>query len=268
MPISLVPFTSGTLCFGNKWEISDKQLLIKIVAEVLVGRTRHAQKVLEKLEFQLTDAVTYQNNALDDAIKKLTINGDYDVYHRDGLVFQIFSWIAAHKNTDENSIITTPHLIPAQKGFDGLQIDINSTDKKVKSVRIFEDKATDKPRKTIREQVWPEFKEFYDGARESELEEQLSILLSIKSHLIDNIDDAIETLIWEDTRKFRVSITAKQSCDSERGRARLFKNYDTTIIEDIDFRQAEYFYIDNFRDWMNQFCNEVIILLQSRKANV
>lgn len=265
MPISLIPFTSGTLCFGNKWEISDEPLLVKMVAEVLVGRTRHAQKVLEKLIPQLDDASTYRNKALNDAIKKLTVNVGDDPFHRDGLIFQIFSWITAHKMADEFSIIASPHLIPAHKGFDGLQIDINTADNTVESIRIFEDKATINPRDTIREKVWPEFKDLYSGERESELEDQLSTLLSIKSHLIDDIDDTIETLIWNKARKFRVAITAENSHDSVRGIARLFKGYDEIIPEDINFRQAEYININNFRDWMDEFCDKVINLLESRK---
>ena len=264
MPITLNSFTSTDLCFGNKWEISDRDLLIDIVAEVLVGRARHAQKVLEGLG-QLDSAVDYRDQVLLDAIQKLTINGDVDVYHRDGLVFQIFSWVAAHKGAGNSSIIATPHLIRAQKGFDGLQVDINSSNRKVDSIRIFEDKATENPRDTIREKVWPEFKEFYDGKRESELEDQLSTLLLTKAHLVDDIDDAIETLIWKDVGKFRVAITVESSHDSEAGIKRLFKDYDEIVPEDIDFRQAEYIHIDNLRTWMDDFCNEVINLLESRR---
>lgn len=263
MPITLNSFISENLCFGNKWEISDRNLLIEIVAQVLVGRARHAQKVLKGLG-QLDPDIDYREQVLLDAIKKLTINGDVDVYHRDGLVFQIISWIAAHKNAGNSSIIATPHLIRAQKGFDGLQIDINSS-RKVESIRIFEDKATENPRDTIREKVWPEFKEFYDGERESELEDQLSTLLLTKSQLVDDIDDAIETLIWKDVRKFRVAITAESSHVSEAGIKRLFKDYDEIVPGNIDFRQAEYIHIDNLRTWMNDFCNEVINLLESRR---
>ncbi len=46
MPITLNSFTSTDLCFGNKWEISDRDLLIDIVAEVLVGRARCSSRFI------------------------------------------------------------------------------------------------------------------------------------------------------------------------------------------------------------------------------
>ena len=49
------------------------------------------------------------------------------------------------------------------------------------------------------------------------------------------------------------------------GLEKVFKDYDEIVPEDIDFRQAEYIHIDNLRTWMDDFCNEVINLLESRR---
>lgn len=266
MPISLTPFTSGTLCFGNKWEITNQSVLEEIVAMVLLGRVDHAQKILDGLNIPTSQRNI--NNAIDDAIAKLTAVNLVEHYHRDGLVFQIFSWIAAHKHTAANTVIADPHLIPAQKGFDGLQIDISPDNNSIETVRVYEDKATENPRNTITGKVWPEFKTFYDGERESELDYCLTTLLKYRTDLINDVDNALESLIWSDTRKFRVAITVDHSHDNEDGIKSMFKGYDVTVPGDRTLRQSEYICFDDLRNWMDNFSTNVIVILESRKTDV
>ena len=266
MPITLTPFTSKTLCFGNKWEITNQPVLEEVVATVLLGRADHAQKILDGLNISTSQRNI--NNAIDDAITKLTVVSGTEPYHRDGLIFQIFSWVAAHKNSTSNTVIAAPHLIPAQKGFDGLQVDISSDNNYVESVRIFEDKATNNPRGKINGEVWPEFKTFFDGERESELDQGIITLLKCNTEKINNIDQAIESLIWKNIRKFRVAVTVKNSHDTPKKIKNLFSGYDTIIPGDVDLRQSEYICFDDLRPWMDKFSNNVITLLESRKTDV
>jgi len=256
MPITLTAYQQGSLCVGHIWEIEDEDQLVDIVAQVLIGKQRHVKKVLEGTTGRV---VNYRDNAVRDAIGKLTVPPGGDPYHRDGLVFQIFSWLAANLSSGQSSIIHPPHLIPAQKGFDGLQVDIDSTTNNVTAVVIFEDKATTSPRDTIRDKVWPEFSEFHQGERESELEQEITTLLETRKDLIPDIDAAIETLIWEKVRKFRVAITADEGHMDSPGRARLFRDYDEVIpINDKDYRRGEIIHINNLREWMEDFCQRVI----------
>jgi len=266
MPISLTSFTSGTLCFGHRWKITNQSVLEEIVANVLLGKVEHAKKILNGLNIPASQRNI--NNAIDDAISKLTAVSDTEHYHRDGLIFQIFSWIAAHKNATSNTVIADPHLIPAQKGFDGLQIDISSDNNSVETVRVYEDKATENPRSTITSQVWPEFKAFYGGERESELDYWLTTLLKYRTDLINDLDNAIETLIWSDTRKFRIAITVDHSHDNENEIKKMFKGYDVKVPGDRTLRQSEYICFDNLRNWMDSFSANVIVILESRKTDV
>lgn len=206
------------------------------------------------------------NNAINDAIAKLTYSNPQQQYHRDGLVFQIFSWVAANISINSNSIITDPHLILAHKGFDGVQIDISADRNTIEKVRIYEDKATENPRNIITQQVWPEFREFNEGKRESELDNCVITLLKNNPSKINDLDTAIESLIWDDTRKFKISITVDPSQDNSNSIARLFKNYDDVISGDIDYRQSEYISFTNLRSWMDDFCNNVINILESKKV--
>lgn len=260
MPINLTPFNQDDLCIGHTWDIVDQDLLVDLVAQVLIGKQRHVQKILEGVS---GNSIEFKDNAIKDAIKKLSVDPNSDPWHRDGLIFQIFSWLAANIATGTSSIIRPPHLIPAQKGFDGIQVDIDNGS--VSAVVIFEDKATTSPRKMIRDNVWPEFVEFHKGERESELEQEITLLIETKKDLVTDVDKAIETLIWSKVRKFRVAITADESHMGYEGRKSLFKDYDTKIPnDDPDYRRAEIIHIQNLRDWMEQFSQDVISLLKER----
>jgi len=260
MPINLISFQQDDLCIGHTWNIVDQALLADLVAQVLIGKQRHVQKILEGVT---GSSVEFKENAVNDAVKKLTVKPGSDPWHRDGLIFQIFSWLAANIATGSSSIIRPPHLIPAQKGFDGIQVDIN--DGSVSAVIIFEDKATTSPRKMIRDNVWPEFVEFHDGERESELEQEITTLIETRKDLIADVDAAIETLIWKKVRKFRVAITADESHMNSAGRKSLFKDYDTKVPNnDPDYRRAEIIHIQGLRNWMEQFSQDVITILKER----
>ncbi|WP_394156454.1 hypothetical protein [Vibrio campbellii] len=262
-PITLTSFTSGTLCQGNVWKITNEELLVDLVANLLMGKQLHVERILASAPDR---PVRLRENAINDAIQKLKLKPSEAPYHRDGLLFQMFSWVAAHAVKNEDSIIRAPHLVPAHKGFDGLQINVK--DGLVKDVIIFEDKATDNPRETIRKEVWPEFKEFNAGKRESELQQEVTTLLSMKPDAVDDLEEAIETIYWEQARKFRVAITADKSHLDDNGKTRLFKGYDNIIPNGtVDFRKAELVHISNLRAWMQQFSDKTIKKLNTYRIN-
>ncbi|EJB1764048.1 hypothetical protein MUE07_005045 [Vibrio parahaemolyticus] len=262
-PITLTSFTSGTLCRGHVWQITNEPALVDLVANLLMGKQLHVEKILSGGSAR---SLKYTENVINDAIKNLTLDDPDTPYHRDGLIFQIFSWIAAYTVKSEDSIIKAPHLVQAQKGFDGLQINVK--DGQVKDVVIFEDKATESPRNTIREKVWPEFKAFNSGQRENELQQEVTTLLSMKPDVVDDLEEAIETIFWEQSRKFRVAITADKSHLGDKGKERLFKGYDKVIPNGtVDFRKAELVYISNLRAWMQQFSEKTIKKLNTYRIN-
>ncbi len=263
-PLNLIPFTSGNLCQGHVWVINDEDLLADIIAKLFIGKQLHVEKIITGIT---TRALNYRNNVINDAISKLTLKDPNYPYHRDGLIFQMFSWIAACSVKGENSILRAPHLVEAQKGFDGLQI--NVIDGQVKDIIIFEDKATEEPRDTIRDKVWPEFRQFYEGQRESELQQEVTTMLSMKASEVNDVEDAIETIFWEQSRKFRVAITANENHLSDKGKAALFKDYDDVIPNsNVDYRNAECVHIPELRKWMQRFSEKVINKLNTyRESN-
>lgn len=262
-PITLIPFTSGNLCQGHVWTITNEDLLADIVAKLLMGKQLHVEKILTGLTAR---PLSYRDNAINDAIQKLTLDDPNYPYHRDGLIFQMFSWIAACSVKGDNSILRAPHLVEAQKGFDGLQINVDGGH--VRDVVIFEDKATENPRAFIRDNVWPEFREFNEGQRESELQQEVTTMLSMRPDAFNDIEEAIETIFWEQSRKFRVAITANENHLDERGKASLFKDYDEVIPNrTVDYRNAECVYIPKLRLWMQKFSEQVINKLITYRDN-
>lgn len=263
MPIKLTGYNINSLCWGNFWEIEDEELLIELVAKVLIGHQHHVSKILRGVGF--VNSINSSAKAKNDAIAKLTIPLGADSYHRDGLIFQIFSWIVAHKFSGNNSLIALPHLIPAQKGFDGLQVKIDTLSGEVEAVIIFEDKATENPRKTIRSMVWPEFRTFEEGNRESELMQETIGLISQRPDLIPDVDDAINKLVWNKVRFYRVAITGGSSHTTEKGLKSLFKGYENAVVCPTNIkRQGEVIYLPLLRDWINTFSQKVIVYLNSR----
>src|SRR5882724_10388749 len=117
MPISALPVEVSNIT-GFVWKITDEDQLARLVARVYLGHAHHVEKILAKLGPK-SKAPPAKRNAVKSAKALLKI----DAIHRDGLLFQTISWVVAQScSTFKGSVIKLPHLIPAHKGFDGLQI--------------------------------------------------------------------------------------------------------------------------------------------------
>lgn len=147
-------------------------------------------------------------------------------------------------------------MILAHKGFDGLQLEIDASTGAVVAAVIFEDKATIKPRETIRKEVWEDFKLLEDGDRENVLSADVSSLLLTRPEI--DADKAIEAIIWKQVRHYRVSITIGKTHAAPDGRKRLFDGYDKIAAGDIQRRRAEVLHIADLRPWMSSFASTAI----------
>lgn len=54
-------------------------------------------------------------------------------WHRDGWMFQVISWIAAHLQNPED-LIAPPHMIHAHKGFDGIHVRVDRPHRRCETV--------------------------------------------------------------------------------------------------------------------------------------
>lgn len=252
MPISFTPISNGKHWTGYDWSIDSDQELAKLVARVALGQYRHVLKILDETDFAGSVPAT---TALEGARQLLTVPQGSDPFHRDGWLFQTISWIAAHIQ-DNTSLIAPPHMQHAAKGFDGLHVHIDKKTQTVHSVIICEDKATSDPRDTIRDQVWKEFKDLEAGNKDHILAANVSTLLLTRPEL--NPDQAIEQILWNEVRAFRVAITVDDRHDSVDGRKLLFKGYTEVVSGKVMRRRAETLHLNDLRCWMKRLSKKAL----------
>jgi hypothetical protein len=263
MPVVLTPFTEGTLCHGCAWTIGDIPQLALHVAQVALGQSRHVAKILAGADVAPPPTSESMRAA---AIDLLTVPAGADPWHRDGWMFQTISWLAANR-ANPAAVIRAPHMILAHKGFDGLQLEIDTSSGLVIAAVIFEDKATDNPRDTIRDEVWPDFKLLEAGERENVLSADVSALLITRPDI--DADKAIENIIWRQIRRYRVSITVGATHASSAGRQRLFRGFDDIASGDVQRRRGEILHVDQLRPWMASLATAAISALNTMAvANV
>ena len=250
MPIKLTPFGAmDSLWTGNTWEVPDDDVLARWIAWVAIGQALHVEEILHSVN--PIGASPTGNAAKPDAVELLTQKGE-DPWHRDGWMFQVMSWLAAHVERP-GSLINLPQLQHAEKGLDGLEILLDAS-QNVAATIIFEDKATENPRKTVREDVWPEFVKFESGHGVNRLTQQASGILAAARH--PDPEAAVNKISWNTTRRYRISITASKSTPASR--KRLFKDYDTKVQGSIDRRKADVFVVDDVRAWMANLAAKAI----------
>jgi hypothetical protein len=252
MPVVLTPFTHGTLCQGCAWTIGDVPQLALHVAQVALGQSRHVAKILAGVNVAPPPTSESMRAA---AINLLTVPAGADPWHRDGWIFQTISWLAANR-ANPSAVTRAPHMILAHKGFDGLQLEIDTSSGLVTAAVIFEDKATDDPRSTIRDEVWPDFKLLEAGERENVLSADVSALLITRPDI--DADKAIENIIWKQIRRYRVSITVGATHASAAGRQRLFRGFDEVASGDVLRRRGEILHVDQLRPWMSSLATAAI----------
>lgn len=224
-----------------------------MIARVALGQYRHVLQVLKD-----TNCIAYAptKNAKNGAIQLLTAANPDEPWHRDGWVFQVISWIAANLQNSK-SLKSPPHIIHADKGFDGLHLCLDESNENVVSVIICEEKATDDPRPMIRSKVWPEFRLLEAGMREHVLVSETTTLLGQNSHV--DPDKAVHEILWKQARAYRISITIGQNERSTEGRKALFKGYKKYVPgSNVTKRRAETFYKNNMRAWMRTISKKAI----------
>lgn len=254
MSIKITPFSVGDICDGASWVVSDLDELAAHVAMVAAGQADQLEEILKSAGVPVFEA---SEAARREAIRLLTVE-EGDPYHRDGWMFQVMSWIAAQHNA-QDSIIRTPHMIKALKGFDGIQVVTNSEG--VANVILFEDKATGRPRETIKNDVWPDFLAIESGENENVLVSEVTTLLRIGG--FKNASEIAKKVIWDKSRIFKASITVSALHSTEEGRSRLFKGYEEQVKGERARRRGDTFFVENLRGWMDDLAKRSKEILQA-----
>lgn len=260
MLFNLIDTDCSPLLVDYEYEVVDKDLLATYVGEMVLGHHHHINRIINTLS---TVFPIHPNDSIDQVINKITLA---TAEKRDGWLFQMISWIVlAQRSAGEKFFSNYPHFAPAQHGIDGLAVVLNH-DNSLRSIVITEDKCTTVPRGKITQQVFPEFEEFEKGSKNN-------ALVSIVSSLIGQLDagsilENVQNDIFNNNyRLYRVGITREVRHNDNDGRMELFKNYDDYISGNTcDRRSGATIYLDDMRNWMQDFSDKVISYLQSKKS--
>ena len=237
MPITFTPIQRSPDWAGSSWEIADDNELARLVARVALGQSHYCLRILRETGFIGPKAAL---STLPGALRLLTAADPTRPYHRDGWLFQVISWIAAHLQ-NPRAMIMEPHMIHAHKGFDGVHVTMDGGN--VGAVVICEEKATKNPRKMVRDSIWEEFKGMQKGDSDHRLLSEVLVLL--KSGKGFDLDTAIEQLVWNNARAYRVAITVADE-DIED----IFEGYADVVKGDILRRRSEVLPLQKLRPWM------------------
>ncbi|WP_116653551.1 hypothetical protein [Pelagibacterium sediminicola] len=248
MPLEFTDIKGDPVWSGSSWKVVDDDDLARLIARVALGQSYFVERILKETGFAGPKA---QENMLAGAIELLTAVNPDDPYHRDGWMFQVMSWIAAHLQ-NRTSLIREPHMIHAHKGFDGIHVKLNPDTKLVNFMVVCEEKATENARKMITGKVWPEFRSLEKAERDHQLLSELIGLLRL--HPDANIDNAVEQIVWKDARSYRVSITTEDGEDLEK----TFRGYADVVPGEIERRRAEALPVKDVRNWMAGIADKAI----------
>jgi len=261
MPIRREPVNTSPLCDGHKWVIEDQTELARIVAILLLGEHSHARKVLEQLQPTVPPR---RDDAIDRVIGKLTLQAGQDPWHRDGWIMQFISWIVCYKHRSANATVRAPQPRRADKGFDGLVIEVDA--KGHLSILVCEDKATDSPRDTFRDKVIPEIESFEAGERDEELLSDLTVVLETSD--TPDVDRIVATIDWASARRYRVSLSSLAKHQTPAAMKKLFDGFEKAAPGALARRCGETACMDPLRDWMEHFCQMVIAQLAGMRPHV
>jgi hypothetical protein len=228
-------------CQGITHTVQDAAALAQALAAVLAQEYSLARRLVtggaptqpRKLSRQDADHII---------AKRIRLN---DRYHRDGYLFQLIMWLAAQKDRQEHDLLALPHSQATAKGQDGFIV--HRLGAAFHGATICEDKATERPRDTIREDVWPELKEYESGARNDELRSNIIATLGIGGVPLEEAEALIQAISWSSARRYRVRITTEEP----RG-LRLFEGFETIISGLQDRRRGETVMLPGLRAWMDQ----------------
>lgn len=248
--LELLAYSDDPLCHGYTWTIRDEEQLAEVVAWLILGDHLHARDVLRGLDRETPVA---HRRHLDRRIAEFTTAPTSDPvrWHRDGWIFQMVSWVAANLAEPTGMRIRAPQPRKADKGLDEIMVRLRQNGAPAVVV-IGEDKATENSRSTITSQVWPEFTEFENQARDNEVVTEVGSLLEALND--DDRHAVITDALWGQPWHYRVAITITPDHDGQAGRSVLFAGYDNSVGgAACARRRAETLVQPAMRDWMDAF---------------
>lgn len=237
-----------THCQGIVFEVTDIDALARTIAFVLVQEYELARQLVTG-DSPPTGAITLENGDIEDIIQR-RLHPTVD-YHRDGFLFQLMMWLAAHLDLEDGDIVALPHSQGSAKGQDS--IIVHRSERAVVALTICEDKATENPRDTVREEVWPEIEDYEKGERHDELRSNIIATLGTSGIPMTEAVDLIRGISWAGKRRYRVRVTVEPN----RRTSKLFNGFDEIVSGGSEMRRGETVPLPSLRTWMTTLAGKI-----------
>jgi len=266
--LNITDFPIDDDCVGSKWKVENEDQLARLIAIVVMGQAVQAAHIIDEL---LPAAPAFTNEALKkEAVIKFTVQEvaqtpriGYPRIQRDGLIFEIISWIAAKQVSGEKCFLKDPHTSSTSQGLDGIMIELNEDGREILKSTIFEDKCTDNPRDTFTQKVIPGFLDRHGNTRNAELIAAAATLIQLSG--VSNVQamSMVRKVIDNSSRQYRAGFALTQDFDTEEAQKALFKGYDK--IKDINQEQrigASLIVNGKLRDWFDALATKIIAYIE------
>lgn len=251
MPFNFTPHDVNPIFIGHNAIIINEDKIVQWVAATLMAKHNHILKIIS------SDTEGPIENTKESVIKSIINNILHSkAYHRDGLLFQHMSWIFSVLTKSDKDIYKAPHCRITDKGQDSIAIHFDENNNVI-GVSICEDKATKNVRSTIRDKIYPEFKDYELGNRDSELESEVLAMLE-KEFDRDQANSIIKTVFWQNIKRYKINITVNNEYPLN-----IFNGYDNFIPGELERRTGNTFQIQGLRHWFNQFSQKLEAHLNS-----
>jgi hypothetical protein len=281
MPVNIHSTVSGPTCTFSQWAVGHEPAFVEALAWLYVQRQSHATAIIKQLSPGITNFIGKEiDNAIDvlryktDDIAAQLMSFDSDikskaaktltarVSHRDGLLFQHISWLAARIQYPEAEA-TAPHVRVADKGFDGFLIERpNGT--AISRMILCEDKASTNPRPIITGQVWPEILAILDGQKDREI---VAAVMALLSNLpLAEREEIIGATIWSKVKHFRVALAAGGDQIKNESYLHLFDGFEKQAAGHVSIRLAEVMPMPDVRAYLEDVALKVVERLNIMKA--
>lgn len=236
-------------CQGVSFDITNVDALARAIALVLIQEYVLARTIiLGGATVTAGDAPTLDSDEIDDIItRRLRPRVDF---HRDGFLFQLIMWLGAHLDLVDGDLLALPHAQATAKGQDSIVV--HRSGGAIAAVSICEDKATDNPRNTVRDHVWPEIRIYENGGRRDELRSNIIATLGLGGIAAEEATTLVRRISWENSRRYRVRVTLQEARSSG-----LFSGFAEIVSGAVERRRGETVHLPDLRAWMTEFAEKV-----------
>jgi hypothetical protein len=242
-------------CLGSVWTVADTDALAGVCAQILIGRALHAAMILDGVHPAGTPPIV--SAALKEKLRlELHPQTGPKTWHRDGLLFEIISWVAARLTATENDAISDPHLKATNQGTDCVKVTIDPGARTLTRATVYEYKCTTNWRQLFSQDVLAAFKEYVSGERDNQLAQAAITLLIGLGFTPEERDAAYDELVRARPLAFQASLTVAPSDFTTDQRLALFTGYGA-VGDDIAVRSGSIMPLDDVRAWFSAFSTRV-----------